>query len=63
MMQYRALVRFGQQTIWSSEDFGAKRSRQGTIRKVAENSVFRKIICTKWPILTVQVQMNLRIQK
>lgn len=30
MMQYRALVRFGQQTIWLSEDFGAKRSRQGT---------------------------------
>lgn len=40
-MQYRALVRFGQQTIWLSEDFGAKRSRQSTIRRVAENSVFR----------------------
>lgn len=44
MMQYRALVRFDLQTIWLSEDFGAKRSRQGTIRKVAENSVFRVFV-------------------
>ena len=61
MMQYRALVRFGQRGFRRQEI--APRFYQKGGRKVAENSVFRKIIRKKWPILTVQVQMNLRIQK